>query len=121
MFAPTWMSLTLLAVRRSITETVPGPSFDTRPVRPPRRIAAPYGNWPVLTYRIPPLLVSITAAWSARFSGTSSVRPSPETASRSGQESVPEVWGGKFSGTGAPDGGGTGIVRISFARPLLRL
>src|SRR5437763_19148 len=59
------------------------------------------------------VLVSITAAASARLSGTSSVRPLWEMASRSGQEIVPEVLGGKFSGGLADDGGGTGVATIA--------
>ena len=45
----TWMSLTLVAELRLITDTVPGPSLETRPVRLSGRIAAPYGYGPVGT------------------------------------------------------------------------
>jgi hypothetical protein len=66
------------------------------------------------------VVVSITAAASARLSGTSSVRPSGEIARRSGQLSRPEVLGGKLSGIGVPAGGGTAIVPLSAPRPLRR-
>ena len=48
-FAPTWMSLILVALPSATTDTVPGPSFETSPVRPSGRIAAPYGYVPVAT------------------------------------------------------------------------
>ncbi len=111
------MSLSLDALARSTTETVPGPSLETSPTWSPGRIAAPYGKLPVLTYLTALVRVSTTAAASARFSGTSSVWPSEEMARRSGQDSRPEVFGGKFSGGDAEDGGGTGMVPISRACP----
>src|ERR1700730_1333910 len=115
------MSLRLLPDARSITDTVPGPSFDTSPVRLSGRIAAPYGYGPVATYRTACVRVSMIAAWSARLSGTSSVLPSPETASLSGHAIFVNDVGGKFCGIGADDGGGTPIVPVSEARPVRAL
>jgi hypothetical protein len=34
------MSFSFVALRSEITDTVPGPSFETSPTRPPGRIAA---------------------------------------------------------------------------------
>ena len=65
--------------------------------------------------------MSITAAASARLSGTSRVRPFGETASRSGQDSRTLGLGGKFCGAGADGGGGTAIVPVSRARPVRRV
>jgi hypothetical protein len=61
--------------------------------------------------------VSTIAALSARFSGTSSVEPSGEIASRSGQAIFLEFVGGKLCGVGAPDCGGTGMTFTKLARP----
>ncbi len=93
------MSFRFVALAREMTDTVPGPSLETRPVLPSRRIAAPYGWAPVFTYRTPRECVSTTAAASARLSGTSSVRPFGETARRSGQDCCPDFFGGKLCGT----------------------
>ena len=62
--------------------------------------------------------VSTIAAASPRFSGTSSVDPSREIASRSGQLSVGPLTGGKSWGAVAVGGGGTGIMPVSVARPV---
>jgi hypothetical protein len=117
-WGPAWMSLTFVPAFRSITETVPGPRFEIRPVRPSRRIAAPNGWLPVATYRTVLVLVSTIAAASASPSATSSVRPSGETARRSGHDCFcGGTFGGKLSTFGA-DGGGTGIVPTYVARPV---
>src|SRR3954464_1714507 len=117
------MSFTFEAPARSITATVLGPvppRFETRPVLPSGRIAAPNGWLPVETYFTCLVCVLITAALSASPSATSRVLPSGETATRSGQDCcLGGTSGGKLSTGGAVEGGGTGITPSGVACPEL--
>src|SRR4051794_31882494 len=115
---PAWMSLTLVAIARAITEIVPGPRFEMSPVLPSGRIAAPNGWLPVSMYRTDFVFASMIAAASASPSATSTVFPSGETATRSGHDICRGgTEGGNASTLGASLGGGTGIAPLSLALP----
>jgi hypothetical protein len=63
--------------------------------------------------------VSTIAAEAARLSGTSSVRPSGDTARYPAYPDGLLAGSGKSCGGAAPFGGGTASWSISFARPVL--